>query len=244
MADTHTHDGTPNTPKRVTAAVTAASITASASAHAPPAGAGITGSTATARSSTVNCRRTASARAANRRTQPRTVSGGRPSHPAIRRNPTPAAPGRQRSPDHDHRVRPAQQPLHRQQHMRHPAPGAPRSPGTHRHGTLLPPKPPRPGIPPPRQDTRAARADQPPRNQPPLDRSGVTAYRDHDASTRHRTALPQHSGQRDSGRAVAYQDLITVPPNTNKGNHTVAAPNPSSSPTPPTYPNLLILSAV
>jgi transposase InsO family protein len=38
--------------------------------------------------------------------------------------------------------------------------------------------------------------------------------------------------------------VITVPPNTNKGNHPAAALNPSSPSTPPAYPHMLILSAV
>jgi hypothetical protein len=38
--------------------------------------------------------------------------------------------------------------------------------------------------------------------------------------------------------------VITVPPNTNKGNHPVVALSPYSSSTPPAYPHMLILSAV
>jgi hypothetical protein len=49
---------------------------------------------------------------------------------------------------------------------------------------------------------------------------------------------------RDDGRAVAYQDVLTVPPETNKDNHEVVALNPSSPSTPPAYPHMLILSAV
>jgi len=61
----------------------------SASANTPPAGSGITGSGSSARNQTVNIDRTASARSAKRRNQPRTVSPGRPRSAAIRRNPTP-----------------------------------------------------------------------------------------------------------------------------------------------------------
>jgi hypothetical protein len=48
---------------------------------------------------------------------------------------------------------------------------------------------------------------------------------------------------RDNGRAVAYQDVLTVPPETNKDNHEVVALRPSSPSTPPRYPLMLILSA-
>ena len=59
--------------------------------HGLAAPAGITGSGATRASSPVKNTRTSSARPANRRSHPRTVGAGRPSRPAIRRCPSPAA---------------------------------------------------------------------------------------------------------------------------------------------------------
>jgi hypothetical protein len=85
------------------------------------------------------------------------------------------------------------------------------------------------------QHPRTPRTREPTFQKPPLDRGRVTAYRDHDASARHRTALPWHPA-RDSGRAVAYQDVLTLPPETNKDNHPVVALKSSSPSTPPAYP--------
>ena len=70
----------------------AAPITAdTASANGETAGSGGTGSTPTSTNSPVNQHRTASARPANTRSQPRTVSTGNPSRAAITRAPAPAA---------------------------------------------------------------------------------------------------------------------------------------------------------
>ena len=82
--------GTSPRENRAPAAAAAAPIAAIASAHPDPAGPGNTGSGANARHHRVNTTRTASTRPANRRNQPRTVPGGRPSSTAIRRCPTPA----------------------------------------------------------------------------------------------------------------------------------------------------------
>jgi putative RNA 2'-phosphotransferase len=73
----------------------------------------------------------------------------------------------------------------------------------------------RPGPPPARQHAAACRAAQLARRQPPLDRIDIHLYRDHCASKRERTALPQ-TPARDTGRAVAYNDVITVPPRHHK----------------------------
>lgn len=64
---------------------------ATASANGVRSVPGGAGSTPASTSNTVKYRRTASARAANRRSHPRTVSTGRPSSPAITRTPTPDA---------------------------------------------------------------------------------------------------------------------------------------------------------
>jgi hypothetical protein len=69
--------------------------------------------------------RTSSARAANRRSHPRTVEAGRPSPAAIFRCPSPARRGLQRRPDHHALIGPPRQAPRRQQHMRRPAPPAP-----------------------------------------------------------------------------------------------------------------------
>ncbi len=69
-------------------AAASATIAVIASANPLPVASGITGSASTARSHTVNTDRTASARSPKRRSQPRTVSAGQANSAAIRRNPT------------------------------------------------------------------------------------------------------------------------------------------------------------
>ncbi|WP_210406358.1 hypothetical protein, partial [Micromonospora sp. MH33] len=49
---------------------------------------------------------------------------------------------------------------------------------------------------------------------------------------------------RDHGRAVAYHDVLTLPPETNKDNPPGPPFKSSSRSTPPAYPVVLILSAV
>jgi hypothetical protein len=92
------HSDTFPSSNRVTTAAAIARIAATASAHTDPTGSGITGSAATARTQVVNTARTASARPANRRNQSRTVSTGRPTTAAIRRNPNPDALAANASP--------------------------------------------------------------------------------------------------------------------------------------------------
>src|ERR1035441_980771 len=91
---------------------------------------------------------------------------------------------------------------------------------------------PLPGMPPPRQPTRARRAAQPPRRQPPLDHARINAYRDHWCLRAPRAALPL-LGQEKGGRAAAYPDVITVASHTKKDN---PAGLPSSPSLPPTAP--------
>src|SRR5699024_152684 len=88
IATATTASGTVDTANRCVTAAATAAIAVTASATGPPAGSGTTGSASTATSHTVNTDRTASARTAKRRSQPRTVSTGRASSVAIRRNPT------------------------------------------------------------------------------------------------------------------------------------------------------------
>jgi len=88
---TTSHGATAPSPNRAPTAPAAAVMAVIASAQTDPAGSGITGSGSNAASQPVNTARTASARPANRRNQPRTVSTGRPNAAAIRRYPLPPA---------------------------------------------------------------------------------------------------------------------------------------------------------
>jgi hypothetical protein len=90
IATATSHNDTVDITNRPDAATAATRIAVTASANPLPAGPGITGSGSNARSHTVNTARTASARPANRRNQPRTVPTGRPNALAIGRCPTPA----------------------------------------------------------------------------------------------------------------------------------------------------------
>lgn len=86
------HNGTPPIPGHHEATATAAPATAAtASAKVDGACAGGTGSTPAPTSSLMKNARTSPARAPNRRSQPRTVSAGRPHAAAIGRAPAPAA---------------------------------------------------------------------------------------------------------------------------------------------------------
>lgn len=91
IATASSHTDTMGSTNRRAAARAAASIAHSASAHELAAGSGITGSGSNARNHTVNTPRTGSARPANRRIQPRTVSTGLLNAAAIDRYPPPAA---------------------------------------------------------------------------------------------------------------------------------------------------------
>ena len=91
-ADAAVHTGTvPSSGQRCATATAAPAIADTAAATGSAARAGITGSGLVRASSTVKNARTASARAANRRSHPRTVEAGRPSPAAIVRCPAPAA---------------------------------------------------------------------------------------------------------------------------------------------------------
>jgi len=76
---------------RLRAAPATAQITTTASAKALPVAAGTCGSGSRPASTTVNQERTDSAAWAKARSQPRTVSAGRPNSPAMDRKPAPAA---------------------------------------------------------------------------------------------------------------------------------------------------------
>jgi hypothetical protein len=110
--------GTSPMPNRAPTPAAVAPIAAMASAHADPAGPGSTGSGARARHQRVNTARTGSTRAAKRRSQPRTVSGGRPSRAAISRCPAPVAFAVNPAPITAAVSARRTQQQHRQQHMR------------------------------------------------------------------------------------------------------------------------------
>ena len=125
-------------------------------------------------------------------------------------------------PDHRGGVRPADQQQHREQHMRDAAAGAPRPPRNDPQPAVGVADPPAPRMAPPGQHTRAPRTRQPARAEPLLDRDRVGLYREHRASERNHTALPQRPGQGHSGRAVAYPDpkIVTVAAPTTQVNAT------------------------
>ena len=125
-ADAAVHTGTvPSSGQRCATATAAPAIADTAAATGPAAPAGITGSGLVRASSTVKNARTSSARAANRRSHPRTVDAGRPSTAGDRAVPGPGRGGLQRRPDHRARISPPGQAPRRQQHMRRAAPAAP-----------------------------------------------------------------------------------------------------------------------
>jgi hypothetical protein len=239
----HSHHGTMDTTNRPTAAAAAAAIAANASAHPPPAGSGITASAATARSSTVNTARTASSRPANRRSQPRTVSVGRPNTKAIRRCPAPpalaesaqpittAASARRSSNPTGSSTWVTPQSTHRARRGRSRT--EPCTPRTDRS---------RPCPQPASTPEHPGHASRPPTSR----RSTAAASPPTVTTTPPRVIARPSRGTpaRDNGRAVAYPDVLTVPPETNKDNHKVVALRPSSTSTPPAYPLVLTLSAV
>jgi hypothetical protein len=108
----------------------------------------------------------------------------------------PAEPGparglrRQRRHDHRRGVGAAQQRGHRQQHMRHPAPGASRPTRAQLHRPVRAAQLPRPSPSPARQHAPAWRTGQLTGRQPALDLIDICFYGDHCASEREQTALP------------------------------------------------------
>lgn len=85
-------DSASTLPQRPAAAAAAATIAATASAAGDPAGPGSSGSGSSAHASAVNPARSASAREANRRSQPRTVAAGRQQHMSPPATLTPGPP--------------------------------------------------------------------------------------------------------------------------------------------------------
>ena len=180
---------------------------------------------------------------------------GEPGQPAPHRRSRAAQPGRdlpvtrtrrarrQPCPDHRRPIRPPQQAAHRQQHMRAPTLSTPRPPRAQPPADpACPADHPLPGMPPPRQPTRARRAAQPPRRQPPLDHARINAYRDHWCLRAPRAALPL-LGQEKGGRAAAYPDVITVASHTKKDNPAGLPSSPSLPPTAPGSPYVLTPNA-
>src|SRR6185295_4499155 len=200
--------------RSITAAT--AAITVTASANTPPAASGITGSGSTARNQTVNIDRTASARSAKRRNQPRTVSPGRPRSAAIRRNPKPhrafaanadtitaAVSARRSSALTGNNTCVTPQPVHRDRRG-HSCTG-PSGPRTCRD--LARPPPASTLLHDGHHNSPAASLrSTPSRSASPVTPAPPSANRRPSRS----------SGQRDNGRAVASNDLITMPPRHHK----------------------------
>ena len=186
--------------QRQAIAAAAAATATTASATAGPAGASGTGSALTAAATRVKTSRTWPARAANRRSHPRTVSSGIPSSAAIRRCPRPraaavtAAPitrasyARRASNPAGSSTCVTRHPVHRHRRgrtTRHRRP----SPNTTRRGAW-----PHPGQPAP-----AARTGQAAFFQHPLDAPGVLAYREHRCSFAPARGPPRGFAKRSRG---------------------------------------------
>ena len=109
----------------------------------------------------------------------------------------------QRRPDHRARIRAPRQAPRRKQHMRAPAPPAPRPARHQQHiRALQHPHPPLPPVPPAAQHPAARRAPQLPARQLPPDRTRITVYREHDASKRQPSGPPQSFAKKITGRAA------------------------------------------
>src|SRR6266542_3967694 len=203
------HGATLPTPNRIATAAAAAPIAAIASDHAVPAGSGITGSGSSARTHPVNTDRTTSTRPANRRSQSRTVSTGRPNAAAIRRYPTPSALATNAAPivtatsarrsnattGNNTCVTP--QPVHRDRRGRvHNGPSGPRSTRARAW---------------PHPASTPAHSGQ--LNIPAANRCSTPSASTPTVTTAPPCALARPSRgtpARDDGRAVAYHNLVTV----------------------------------
>jgi hypothetical protein len=242
IAVASSHGDTSGITNRLAAATAVASIAAIASAHALPAGSGITGSGSSTRTQTVNTARTASTRPANRRSQPRTVSAGRPTTQAIRRYPnlaalaasavpiTTAASARRSNPTTGNNTCVTPQPVHRDRRGRiHNGPSRPRS----TRGRACPH--------PANEAEHPGHASRPNANRrsTPTSSTPTVITAPPSATTRPSRGTPA----RDNGRAVAYLNLITVPPNTISSNHPSKPPKPCSPSAPDDYPHILTSSA-
>ena len=126
--------------------------------------------------------------------------------------------------------------------MRGPAADASRPPRHDPQPAVAVTDPPTPGMTPPGQHPRASRTRQPTRYEPLLDRDRVGLYREHRASERNHTALPQQPAKDDSGRAVAYPDpkIVTVTAPINRVNATRPLPSASARSTARTQPCVVI----
>jgi hypothetical protein len=100
----------------------------------------------------------------------------------------------------------------------------------------------RPAPPPARRHAAARRAATLARGLPALDSIDIRLYRDHNASKREQAALPRTSAK-ETGRAVAYNDVITVPPRHCKHQTSYDRLTSCSSSTPDRYPPVLNLNA-
>jgi hypothetical protein len=128
--------------------------------------------------------------------------------------------------------------------MRRPTPGAPRPPRHDPNLAIAVADRPSPSPAPTGQHTPASRTRQPTRSQTLLDPDRVGLYREHRASERNHTALPQLPAKDNSGRAVAYPDpkIVTVAAPTNPVNTTRPPACRSARSTTPTSPYVVILN--
>ena len=144
--------------------------------------------------------------------------------------------------DHRGHIGAAQQRRHGQQHVRDPTAGTPRPARTQPHRPVCTSKLSRPGPPPARQHAAACRAAQLARRQPALDSIDIRLYVT-TAPPERTDGPPARLRQRHTGGAVAYNDVITVPPRHCKHQTRYDRLTSCSSSTPDRYPPVLNLNA-
>jgi len=212
-ADAAAHTGTvPSSGQRWVTAAAAPATADTAAATGPAAPAGITGSGLVRASSTVKNARTSPARAANRRSHPRTVDAGRPSTTAIVRCPAPAAAASSAAPitapasarrDRHHAGSSTCVPPHSRHRDRRgtsPASGPSSTRTSRGRACPQPPStPPHPGQP----------------SSPPASCRSTKAPSPFTVSTTppsvNPAALPRASPKKTTGRAAPHPTLLTVP---------------------------------
>lgn len=151
------------------------------------------------------------ATATNRRSQPRTVDGGRPNRSAIGRCPTPDAAATSARPITPHRVHTTQYRHIRQQHMRRRARPATTTTRAHHHRTLLATQYTLPGERPRAHAAPTARTPHHTRQQVSLDPHRVTSYDEHDASGINQQD-PLVLSQEINEGSSREQDILTLSP--------------------------------
>jgi len=221
-------------------AITAA--TASASAEAPATGNLVSGSSDKPTSSEVNTPATAVAREQKRRSQPRTVDGGRANPCAIFRCPHPEAAASNAAPITSTVSARRDRPLtgsstcvrpQRPEHLPrrgHSSTRCPSRPRRHRsrpcpHGASTP--------------AHSGQASRPVVNR--CSTSAASTPTVTNVGLRAHEHGPPDTGCNEGGRAVAYQDMVTVPPSTININTNDPTEPTSPPPTATQSPYVLIL---